>query len=216
MLINLLNDYLQQINININKTLQESLISYWDFLLYKNNSLNLISRQGSLEFRLINHLVDSLTPLLVSWPDNLKVMDFGSGAGLPGIPLKICNPTWDITLVESKLKKANFLSETCNYLNLNNYHIIHQHLTNKYNINNIKFNLITVRAVSSINSLISNLYPFIKKDGILLIFKGPRYYLELNNTAFYVKKYNFELYKKINLKLPVIGSERNILFLRKL
>jgi 16S rRNA (guanine527-N7)-methyltransferase len=216
MIINLINKYLNYLNINISSSCQQLLLTYWNFLLATNNSINLISRQGSMEFRIVNHLIDSLSPLSLEWPDFLNMMDFGSGAGLPGIPLKICRPNWSVTLVESRLKKANFLSETCNILKLNELNVINSYVDNKYNFkNNFKFDLITVRAVSNINNLIPKIYKFLKVNGIFLVYKGPNYINELNDSLAILNKYNFILYKKHTFILPLIEAERNLLFFKK-
>jgi 16S rRNA (guanine527-N7)-methyltransferase len=216
MFIDILNQYLSSLNISISTVSQHLLLIYWNFLLDTNKSINLISRQGSTEDRIINHLVDSLSPLSLEWPNNLKVMDLGSGGGLPGIPLKICRPDWDVTLVESKIKKANFLFKTRDLLNLNNLTIINNYIDSNYNFNNIKFDLITVRAVGKINDLIPLIYKFLKVGGIFLVYKGPNYMSELDNNLSIFNKYKIELFKKYTFILPLINAERNIILFKKL
>jgi 16S rRNA (guanine527-N7)-methyltransferase len=215
MLLNILNKYLGDLKINIDESTINIIISYWEFLLEKNNAINLISRQGTMESRVVNHLIDSLTPLAFDWPKNLSAMDFGSGAGLPGIPLKICRPDWRMTLVESTKKKADFLAEVCSYLKLQNYSIINSYIDNKYNFNNIKFDLITVRAVDKLNNLIKNIYNFLNVNGIFLAYKGPNYISELDGIRNISKKYNIELAKTYSFTLPFINSPRNLLFFVK-
>jgi 16S rRNA (guanine527-N7)-methyltransferase len=215
MLSNLLNKCLNILNINIDNIYIELLFKYWDYLLDKNNFINLISRQGTIEHKFINHLVDSLTPFIFDWPNTLELMDFGSGGGLPGIPLAICRPNWNITLVESKIKKSNFLSDVCKTLQLKNCNINTNYITNNI-IYDIKFNLITVRAVGNIKNIVNTVYNLLEKDGILLLFKGPNYSVELNDALPYIDKYKIKFINKHTFNLPILDSERNLLFFKKL
>jgi 16S rRNA (guanine527-N7)-methyltransferase len=215
MLLNILNKYLSVLKINIDESAINLLLSYWKFLLEKNNTINLISRQGTMESRIVNHLIDSLTPLVFNWPKKLCVMDFGSGAGLPGIPLKICQPDWRMTLVESTQKKANFLSEACAILKLKNCSIVNSYIDNKYNFNNKKFNLITIRAVGKLNDLIKNVNNFLEINGIILAYKGPNYISEIKNIKNISNKINIKLVKTYSFTLPYIEAERNLLFFVK-
>jgi 16S rRNA (guanine527-N7)-methyltransferase len=215
-MFDIFNKYIQQLNIKIESHHQDILFLYWQFLLNKNNYINLISRHGSLECRIVNHLVDSICPLMIDWPENINVMDFGSGAGLPGIPLKICRENWNMTLVESKTKKANFLSEVCNYLNIKNYTIINNFIDNKFDFNNQKFDLITVRAVGTIKNIINNIYPFLNHNGFIVFYKGPNYQKELNNIDLISNIYRLSLFKIYNFTLPLINSERNLLLFKKI
>jgi 16S rRNA (guanine527-N7)-methyltransferase len=216
MVSSVLKRYLNDLNINIPENLQEILLSYWDLLLLTNEKVNLISPHGSMESKIVNHLVDSLTPLIFEWPQNLQVMDFGSGGGLPGLPLKICRPDWNVTLVESKLKKANFLKDVCKNLNIKNCTIIDNYVDNKYQFNNGLFDLITARAIGKLNELIPKIYNFLKPGGLFLAYKGPKYTSEIEYILPILKKYKMELYKKHFFILPYVEAERNLVFIKKI
>jgi 16S rRNA (guanine527-N7)-methyltransferase len=216
MVLEVLNKCLKILNISIADKSINILIDYWNFLLERNESVNLISRQGAMDFRIVNHLVDSLSLLLLEWPNNITVMDYGSGAGLPGIPLAICRPDWQVTLVESRQKKANFLAEACNKLQLNNCHIVNNFVDKNYKFDNHQFDLVIARAIGLIKDIIPNVYLFLKKAGIFVAYKGPNFYLEIDSNLDLIDKYQIEFIEKYTFTLPVIDAERNLLLYKKL
>jgi 16S rRNA (guanine527-N7)-methyltransferase len=207
---------LTKLSINLTSDQINLLLTYWETLLNTNNIINLISRKGLLEDKIINHLVDSVTPLMFTWPNKLKVMDFGSGGGLPGIPLKICRPDWHVTLVESSSKKAMFLNKACLKLNLNDCIVVNEYIDKKHSFYNEKFDLITSRAVGKINELIPIISTFLKPQGIFLIYKGPKIDLEIKDYLSLHYENILKLYKTDSFLLPLVNSQRNLIYFKKL
>lgn len=109
-------------------------------------------------------------------PRPLKVMDLGSGGGLPGIPLKICLPYVDLTLVESTKKKSRFLEAAVRELGLEGVTVIDRHSKEleKDPDHRGRYDLVLARAVAELKDLLELAFPFLKDRGRLIAFKGAR------------------------------------------
>ena len=160
---------------------------------------------------------------------NAKVIDIGSGAGFPGVPLKIVREDLNITLVDSVNKKVNFLNEVIKTLKLNNISAIHsriEDLANKENCRE-KFNIVVSRAVSRLNVLCEYALPFLKIGGKLIAYKSVETENELSEAknaikilggkhtetilnSFYSMERNLVLIEKVehtNKKYPRSGNK---------
>jgi 16S rRNA (guanine527-N7)-methyltransferase len=209
---------LQQLNIQLNSGSITQILLYFEKLLDKNTNINLISRQSAYFDSIIIHLVDSLTPLKTGFPQFLELLDLGSGGGLPGIPLALANPGWNVTLVESKAKKCAFLTEMSTLFDQKRIKILNQFLEpNGRSLQDKRgfFDLVTVRAVDKLPSLISTVSHLIKQDGSLIAYKGPNYEDELRLASKELLKNNLVLYLKLDCILPVVNAKRTLLFFRK-
>ncbi|MDR3154819.1 MAG: class I SAM-dependent methyltransferase [Deltaproteobacteria bacterium] len=155
------------------------LVQYWKSVLTANRQINLVSRSCDFASGLLLHLADSLSGLMFPFPEErLKVLDFGSGAGLPGLPLKIARPAWDIFLAEGTVKKAEFLRRVSAELGLSGvtvhpYNIGPKARSGADGLGN--FGLVTVRAVSSLAYIGDRVSPLIAEGGFLLAYKGPNF-----------------------------------------
>lgn len=109
-----------------------------------------------------------------------RVMDLGSGGGLPGIPLKICLPEIDLTLVESTKKKARFLEAAVKELGLDGVAVIDRHSRELENDPEHmgRYDLVTARAVAELKDLVGLAFPFLKPGGRLIAYKGEKIYEE--------------------------------------
>ncbi len=214
-IINIAQKALTELKINITQNQLELISDYFILLKEKNKSVNLISSKQDLETQVIIHLVDSLSFLLLSDFSNFqKVLDFGSGGGLPAIPLSIAQPKWEYTLVEAKTKKFNFLNEIKNSLKLNNVTIVNDFLVLGKNKENIYYDLITARAVANMKTLVNIAGPRLKNGGFLVAFKGPQGENEILEAKEDLKKYKFTLDSKKEFLLPFVNANR-ILYLFK-
>ncbi|MDR2200154.1 MAG: 16S rRNA (guanine(527)-N(7))-methyltransferase RsmG [Deltaproteobacteria bacterium] len=209
---------LNQINIKLDYDILEKILLYYEYLLIKNKSVNLISRQNNFQDGIITHLVDSLSPLQVDFPNDLKLLDLGSGGGLPGIPLKIANPGWCVTLIESKAKKCVFLNEMAEKFGEGRIKVLNKFvdkncvsLSDEIGL----FDVITVRAVAKLSSLIITVSHLIKSSGYLVAYKGPNYLEEFIEVEKYLKKYRMKFDKKIEYILPINNAKRILLFFQK-
>lgn len=129
------------------------------------------------------HYVDSLTPLTADGliPMGAAVIDVGSGAGFPGIPLAIARPDIQITLLDAQQKRVRFLQEACAQLNLANVRAVHGRAEDAAHLMEYRenFGLALARAVASLPALLELLLPFVRVGGRALCWKGPAVMAEL-------------------------------------
>lgn len=211
-----LTDSLAVLSIKISEAATSRLLRYFTLLLQKNEHVNLISPRQDLQTKIIIHLTDSLTPLI--WPGLPKratAMDFGSGGGLPAIPLAIVRPEWRYALVEATGKKTTFLGEAREILNLENISISNKFLESAKNPENILYDLITARGVSDLKKLFAIAAPRLNRGGFFIAFKGPQGEQELRDAADEMEKRKLILHASLNFKLPLVDAERRLFIFQK-
>lgn len=192
---------------------------YMNLLIEWNKNINLTAITDKDEIEL-KHFVDSLT-INKYISDNSKVIDVGTGAGFPGIPLKIYNESLDITLLDSLNKRINFLNHVIEELNLNKIKAVHSRAEDaaKNPDYREKFDVATSRAVANLSTLVEYLLPFVRVNGICICMKGPNVEEELGRAKKAIEVLGGRIEKVDNLKLVADGSEndleRNIIIIRK-
>lgn len=183
---------------NITKEMEEQFELYYEILAEESQKYNLTSIT-SKEDVYLKHFYDSI--LLVKQIDitNKTIVDVGSGAGFPGIPLKIVSPTTKITLVEPTTKRANFLKMVIDKLGLKDIEVINDRAENIISNHREKYDFATARAVAPLNILLELLTPFVKVNGNIIALKGSSYQEELDicNKAF----------KELDIKVNYIYQE---------
>lgn len=206
---------LKKLNIEITDYQLCQFEKYYELLSEWNKVVNL-TRIIEKDDVYLKHFYDSATIVKVidlNKIDNL--CDFGTGAGFPGIVLKILYPNLDITLVDSLNKRVNFLNIVIKELKLKNINAIHTRIEEYGKLNREKFDCVVARAVSSLNILIEYATPIIKKNQYFIAMKG-NIDEELINSKKALLNLNMELIKKEEFKLPIENSMRNILlFIKK-
>lgn len=152
-------------------------------LLEGNKIQNLISRRLT-EDEIREHIKDSESLISVIDLQGLQVLDMGSGQGLPAIPLAICQPDSQIILVESDLKKSQFLQRIVSKLDLKNACVIRSRVEDmgKSAEYRSRFDLVTCRAVAGLSTLLEWGLPLLKVGGILVAWKGARADEELKES----------------------------------
>ena len=160
------------LGININDEVLNKLDIYCKFLLEYNTHTNLTAITNEEEVYL-KHFYDSLTiTKIIDLEKETSLMDIGTGAGFPGLVLKIFFPNLNVILVDSNNKKIKFLQEVCQKINVDNLTIINDRVENlltKY-INSI--DIVTARAVTNLPVLTELAIPFVKKDKYFIAMKG--------------------------------------------
>jgi len=187
---------------------------YRETLLLWSGKMNLISLQSELDLP-VRHFIDSLTllPYLPAGPATL--LDIGSGAGFPAIPLKIFRKDLHVTLLEASRKKCSFLKEVIRRLGLREIAVLNCRLEELLNKDlNPSFDVIVSRATLKLPELLRMGLPLLKPGGVLAAMKGPGLEEEaagldsLNNKTFrIVGSYPFSL--------PLTGDHRHILLVDK-
>lgn len=176
---------------------------------------NLLSQTDS-ETLIRKHVLDSLA--LLPWiPLGSQVLDLGSGAGFPGLPLAIAAPGINVTLTEARRKRANFLKESIRRLGLNNAKAHEgrvENLSQKKDLQSA-FNVVTTRATWNIPLFLSLASPFLHPKGIALSMKGSRLQQELEQAYSEIEKIGFS-HTKTESYLLTGNEKRNIAFFHKI
>jgi 16S rRNA (guanine527-N7)-methyltransferase len=214
MQINSFIDSLKELNIELDEEKLNKLEIYYNFLNEYNKHTNLTTITEKEDVYL-KHFYDSLTISKVVDLNNINnLLDIGTGAGFPGIVLKIVYPNIKLTVLDSNNKKTTFIKLLLEKLNINDVTIINDRAEN-YAINHLnEFDIVTSRAVAFMDIIISLSFPFIKKEGKVILMKG-----NLDNEISILNNHQKELdinkYSINNFKLPISGDERNIVVLEK-
>ena len=162
------------------------LARYLDLLLETNQKFNLTGiRDREAAWR--RHIIDSLTllPLLAGVGKNARLMDVGSGGGLPGIPLAITRPDLRMTLLEATGKKARFLAQCVKDIPLPNVTVLNRRAETAGQDSSYreKFDIVVCRAVGPLNEILEYTLPLVHLGGELLAMKGPKVEEELDRAA---------------------------------
>ena len=183
--------------------------------------MNLMSRSevdaGYEEF-INRHVEDALSLLKCFKSDEIiHIIDIGSGAGTPAIPLAIENPTWKVVLVESIRKKAVFLESVLKSLNIRNTVVINERaeILSHLEAHREKYDLATVRAVGNITETIELILPFVRKNGHCALFRGEN---ETENKEFstnFAVEIGGKLENVVEYSLKGIKNKRKIWIFRK-
>lgn len=179
-----LREGLEQLNIEADNKTLEKLINFKDILLEWNEKINLTAITDEREIY-IKHFLDSATCLSTGYiKDNGKIIDIGTGAGFPGLVLKILKDNIDITLLDSLKKRMKYLEEAVSKLGVGKLDIIHGR-AEEYGVKNGQresYDIALSRAVASLNVLSEYCIPFVKVGGLFLCQKGPNYSDELKEA----------------------------------
>lgn len=205
---------LSKLNINPTEEKLKSLEIYANMLIEYNKKFNLTAITKIDEIYL-KHFYDSLTlSKVIDLNSELKVLDIGTGAGFPGLVLKIFFPELEITLLDSNNKKIMFLNDVIKELKLEKVTTIHgraEELPKKYRE---YFDIVTSRAVASLRVLTELSIPFAKVDGYFISLKG-KAEEELKESAPTIKKLDCQIAKIEKFTLPDNVSERTIIMIKK-
>ena len=189
-------DQLQTLNPYVSRETIKKLSDYRDSII--SAKFNLVSQKDK-EHIWIRHFHDSLRLIKFFEKDEkkIKILDIGSGAGLPGLPLSMVldNDLFELVLCESNSKKANFIRDCCDQLDILNVQIINDRVEN---IKNHSFDYIISRATAKINEIFSISYHLTKNSTVYLLHKGVHVVDEINLTTkywefdYYIHKNNLE------------------------
>lgn len=183
---------------------------YKDYLLEVNSHTNLTTITEPEEIQ-TKHFEDSLSVIdFINEGD--KVLDIGSGAGFPGIPLRI-EKDFDLTLIDSVNKKVTFMNEVIDKLGLENTRAIHTRAEDYAKENREKFDVVVSRAVANMSTLSELCIPFLKVGGIFIAMKGPKADEELEEAQNALEILGGEVIKLERFKLD--GNERVNVIVKK-
>ena len=199
----------KNLGIEITNEKLEQLEKYYELLIEYNKVMNLTGITEKREVYL-KHFYDSLTiAKIIDLNNETSLCDLGSGAGFPGIVIKIFYPQLKITLVDSLNKRINFLKVVIKELGLKDIEAIHIRIEDYARVNKEKFDVVTARAVAPLNILLELGINLVKVEKFFIAMKGnietePEY-----NKA--LKQLNCNLGNIIKFKLPIEESNRSLI-----
>ena len=204
----------EKLNITVTKENLASLAKYKDLLVEYNKKFNLTAIKSDEEIYL-KHFYDSLTLIKAySLNGNLKLLDIGTGAGFPGIVLKIFYPDLELTLLDSNHKKIAFLEVVIKELNLKNVTCINSRAENLPKTYREYFDIVTSRAVAHLRILLELSIPYLKVGGKLIAMKGLSEE-EIKESAKILEKLDSTIVDTIKFNLPIEGSNRSLVIVQK-
>ncbi len=215
----IMEEALKTIDLELSEDKIEKLYIYYSDILETNKTLNLTAITEMKEF-IYKHFIDSLSIIKIKEDipsENYKVIDIGTGAGFPGIPLAIVFSNLDLVLLDSLRKRLNFIDTVIKKLSLSNVSLIHGRAEDyardkKYRE---QFDLAVSRAVANLSTLSELCVPFIKKEAYFISYKSEKAEEEIKKAerAFSLLKLNIE--KKESFIIEADFSNRTLLLIKK-
>jgi 16S rRNA (guanine527-N7)-methyltransferase len=192
--------------------------AYFRLLVEWNEKMNLtaITEEGQVY---VKHFYDSVTPAFYfSFADITTVADIGGGAGFPSIPLKICFPHLQMTIIDSLNKRMLFLQHVCNELGLSGVSPVHGRAEERGQEKTFResFDLVIARAVARLHVLAEYCLPFARVGGHFIAMKGADVSPELNEAKRAIKTLGGKTKKVETFQLVDDAGERNIIIIDKI
>ena len=206
----------RMINVKLTEEQVEDFFKYMNLLLEWNEKINLTAITD-VDDIILKHFIDSMTVLKYIEKDK-SIIDVGTGAGFPGIPIAIMREDVKITLLDSLNKRINFLNEVCSELKINNIETIHGRAEEAGQNKQYreKYDIAVSRAVANMTTLSEYLIPFVKVGGICICMKGSEIDHELEQAKFAIKELGGKIEKVEKFNLPDSDIERNIVIIKKI
>ena len=214
----LLRKGLEDLGIKVNDKMLDNFNIYREILVDWNQKMNLTGIEDEKEV-FIKHFLDSVSSVENGYiKDGISLIDVGTGAGFPGLPLKICLENINLTLLDSLNKRINFLQEVSNNLGLENVEFIHGRAEDfgKLEEYGEQYDVATARAVAGLPILMEFCVPFVKVGGYFVCLKGPNANLELEESKSAMEVLGLEFVEKIDIELPETDLKHNILVFKKI
>ena len=205
----------KKMNIEINDNQIKKFYEYMNLLIEWNDKINLTAITEPKEV-IVKHFIDSILAAKYI-KDNSSIIDVGTGAGFPGIPLKIFNDSYKITLLDSLNKRTIFLQEVIDKLGLENMEVVHGRAEDYAQDKKYRemYDYAISRAVAPLNILLEYLVPYTRIDGSVIAMKGSNAEQELIEAKNAINKLGAEVSEKSVVQLPDDSGERYILVLGK-
>ena len=216
--LNVLEQGCEELGITLNEVQKQQFITFYEYLVEKNKVMNLT---GITEFQevLVKHFLDSLACVKAVDMSRIKrIMDIGTGAGFPGVPLKIAFPHLEACLLDSLKKRVNFLEETFQMLKLENITAIHgraeEYAKNKQYRET--YDLCVSRAVSNLATLSEYCLPYVKTGGYFISYKSGTVQEEVEQAQKAVKILGGKIQDVVYFQLPDSEIQRSLVVIEKI
>lgn len=207
----------EELGISLDETQRQQFIDFYEYLIEKNKVMNLT---GITEFQevLVKHFLDSLSCVKAWDIKNAETLiDVGTGAGFPGIPLKIAFPHLQMCLLDSLKKRVGFLEETFSVLKLKGIRAVHgraEEFAKKKEYRE-KYDLCVSRAVSNLSTLTEYCLPFVKCGGCFISYKSGKVQEEIEAGKNAVRLLGGEIKDTVFFTLPQSDIERSLILIEK-
>lgn len=187
--------------------------TYFEELVSYNEKVNLTAITEKHDV-FTKHFLDSILAI-DAIPVNSTVVDVGTGAGFPSLPIKIVRPDVEITMVDSLNKRVNFLNLVCQKLKIKATNV-HARAEDFAINNREKFDVAVARAVAKMNTLLEYLLPLVKVGGLVIAYKGSNVGEEFAEAENAMNILGGKVVKSIRFDLPNNYGERNIVIIQKI
>lgn len=211
----LMKENLKEIQLELTDFQLEQFYNYMNILIEWNKFMNLTGITEPKEI-IVKHFIDSLT-VLDKIDKKDMIIDVGTGAGFPGIPIKIAFPETKVILLDSLNKRIKFLNEVIEKLQLKGIETIHGRAEDygKDKKHREKYDIAVARAVAPLNILLEYLMPFVKLEGSCLCMKGSNNEDEIINSENAIKILGGKLIKTEEFFIPNTDMKRKIIEIKK-
>lgn len=210
----LIKEIFEKYNFSLNETQIEQFEKYYNYLVQENEKYNLTAITQPLDV-IVKHFIDSVLPEK-SIEKNATVIDIGTGAGFPGIPLKILRNDLKITLLDSLQKRINFLNNLIEILGLSNIKAFHGRAEDFVANKREKYDYAVSRAVANLATLSEYMLPYVKVGGKAIMYKGNKLQDELQAGENAIKILGGETEKVEKYYLAEEESNREVLIIKKI
>ena len=192
-----------------------SLIRYADLLVEKNKVMNLTAITEPVDIATL-HFLDSVAMLTLADLKGKKMADIGTGAGFPGMPLRIVEPSIRLTLLDSLNKRIDFLKEVCDDLGLSDVECIHGRAEEFAVGHRESYDIVTSRAVANLQMLSELCLPLVKVGGYFLSMKSVDSEQEVNDAKNAIKTLGGRIEKVVDYTIPGTEVQHRLIFIKKM
>lgn len=217
-MINTLEKGFSLLKLPYNKNIDRKFLAYRNLLKEWNEKINITSIEDDEEIY-IKHFIDSALLLNENNINESKTMiDVGTGGGFPGLPLKIVNSNYKITLLDSLRKRIDFLYEVTKALNLKDVNLIHGRAEDYGQNKDYRecFDICVSRAVAPLNVLSEYCIPFVKLGGYFAAYKSDNISQEISNSDNAIKKLGGKIKEIKEISIPATDIIRKIVIIEKI
>ena len=192
-----------------------ALMRYADLLVEKNKVMNLTAITEPADIATL-HFLDSVAMLTLADLKDKKVADIGTGAGFPGMPLRIVEPSIRLTLLDSLNKRIDFLKEVCDDLGLTDVECIHGRAEEFAAEHRESYDIVTSRAVANLQMLCELCLPLVKTGGYFLSMKSVDSEEELKLAYTAIKTLGGQVEKAVDYTIPGTDVSHRLIFIKKI
>jgi len=214
-IINIVAKGAKKLNIDLPPMAEAAFRTYYDFLVECGKNVNLTAISGEEEVARL-HFLDSLSVLQAATFENAKIIDIGSGAGFPGLPMKIAEPTIDLTLLDATGKRVTFLTELCERLQITAT-CIHGRAEEVAHTTDMRehYDIAVSRAVAQLNMLCELCLPFVRVGGLFIAMKSIDSNNEVEEAKSAMEALGAELQECIDYTIPDTDITHRVVIIRK-